>query len=327
MTSKVSWVAGAAGFVGSHLCDDLLDRGHEVVGIDNLATGSLRNLEAARAREGFQFHAKDICEGAFEDLPRPSHIWNLASPASPPHYQRMPIETLMVGSVGSRNLLEVARAEGARYLFASTSEIYGDPLVHPQPEEYWGHVNPVGPRSMYDEAKRFGEALSMAYARSQGVTVRIARIFNTYGPRMALHDGRVVPNFIGQALEGAPLTIYGDGSQTRSFCYVSDTVRGLVLLMLGEERGPVNIGNATEHTILEFAQRIRAHFGQKEGLVFQPLPVDDPRQRRPDISRAAEALGWRPTVDLDDGLEKTIRYFRSLEPAVAVGEPLRIQRA
>jgi dTDP-glucose 4,6-dehydratase len=311
-------VAGAAGFIGSHLCDRLVAAGHEVVGIDNLITGARRNLRQLDSHPGFRFLHHDVTlpihlDGGVDG------VLNLASPASPKDYLAYPVETLEVGSAGTRNLLDLARRHRARFLLASTSECYGDPLEHPQKEEYWGNVNPVGPRSCYDESKRYAEALTMAYHRKYALRTNIARIFNTYGPRMQLDDGRVVPAFIDQALRGRPLTIFGDGLQTRSFCYVSDLVDGLYRLMLSDEVYPVNLGNPVEMTILEFAERIRAAVGSGVEIRFEPLPDDDPRRRRPDISKALRVLGWEPRVGLDEGLPPTIEYFR--EALATAGVP------
>jgi len=305
-------LAGAAGFIGSHLCDRLLAEGHSVVGIDNLITGSLRNLAHLEGRQDFRFLRHDVTQPLDIDGPLDS-VLNLASPASPKDYLGHPIETLETGSLGTRNLLELARRHGASFLLASTSECYGDPLEHPQSESYWGNVNPVGPRSCYDESKRFAESLTMAWHRVHGLRIGIARIFNTYGPRMKLSDGRVVPAFLDQALRGEPVTIFGDGSQTRSFCYVSDMVDGLYRLMLSKERYPVNLGNPDEMTIREFAEYICRLTGARSEIVCMPLPEDDPRRRRPDITRAKEILGWEPRVSLEDGLKKTIDYFRGLQ--------------
>jgi len=302
-------VSGAAGFIGSHLCDRLLEEGHTVMGLDNLLTGSLANLAHLEGNPHFRFVRHDVTQ-PFELDGRVDGVLHLASPASPKDYLRHPLETLEAGSTGTRRMLELTRQSKARFLLASTSECYGDPLVHPQPETYWGHVNPVGPRSCYDEAKRFAEALTMAYHGTHGLPVNIARIFNTYGPRMKLEDGRVVPAFLDQALRGEPLTVFGDGSQTRSFCYVSDMVEGLYRLLLSDERYPVNLGNPSEMTILEFAERIRRLTGTSSPIEFQPLPEDDPKQRRPDISKARRLLGWEPRVPLEDGLRLTIDYFR-----------------
>jgi dTDP-glucose 4,6-dehydratase len=309
-------VAGAAGFIGSHLCDKLVGEGHEVIGLDNLMTGSLANLEHLENNPRFTFRLQNITlpfsiEGPV-DL-----VMNLASPASPKDYLSHPIETLEVGAAGTRRLLDLALEKNARFLLASTSESYGDPLEHPQKETYWGNVNPVGPRSCYDESKRFAEALTMAFHRHYGLATNIARIFNTYGPRMQLDDGRVVPAFIDQALRGAPLTVFGDGSQTRSFCYVSDLVDGLWRLCQSEERYPVNLGNPHEMTILEFASRIIALTGSRSQIEFRPLPEDDPKVRRPDITKARTILGWEPRVQLQDGLRQTIEFFRHKLAAVA----------
>ncbi|HLH43254.1 MAG TPA: UDP-glucuronic acid decarboxylase family protein [Bryobacteraceae bacterium] len=310
-------VSGAAGFIGSHLCDRLLADGHEVLGLDNLITGSARNLAHLTGHPRFRFERCDVA-GRFEFDGPFDCVWHLASLASPKHYLAHPIETLESGSSATRNLLEIAKRDGARFLLTSTSECYGDPLEHPQPESYWGNVNPVGLRSCYDESKRYAEALTMAYHRAHGVRSNIARIFNTYGPRMALDDGRVVPAFLDQALRGEPLTVFGDGRQTRSFCYVSDMVEGLVLLAASEERYPVNLGNPVELTILEFAEQIRRLMGSNLEFVFQPLPSDDPRKRRPDISKAKRILGWEPKVALEDGLRETVQYFKALAAVPAM---------
>ena len=307
-------VSGAAGFIGSHLCDRLLAEGHSVVGLDNLITGARRNLEHLANRPGFHFIEYDVTR----PIELPAHfdrVWHLASLASPKEYLAHPIETLESGSAGTRNMLEIARRDRARFLVTSTSECYGDPLEHPQVETYWGNVNPVGLRSCYDESKRYAEALTMAYHRYYGVRTNIARIFNTYGPRMALKDGRVVPAFLDQALQGQPLTIFGDGTQTRSFCYVSDMIEGLVRLASSEERLPVNLGNPVELTILQFAERIRALMDSKLPIVFEALPEDDPQKRRPDITKAKRVLGWEPKVALEDGLRETVAYFKALAVA------------
>ena len=303
-------ITGAAGFLGSHLCDRFLAGGHEVIGMDNLITGTRRNLEHLEGSPGFTFVEHDVTR--FIDLADPlDGVLHFASPASPVDYHELPIQTLKVGSLGTHNTLGLAQARGARYLLASTSEVYGDPAVHPQPESYWGHVNPVGPRGVYDEAKRFGEAMTMAYHRAHGVDTRIARIFNTYGPRMRPGDGRVVSNFIVQALRDEPLTVYGDGTQTRSFCYVEDEVEGLYRLFLSEEHEPVNIGNPDECTILELAELVREIAGG--GAVRRlPLPIDDPKVRQPDIARARAILGWQPGTSLREGIERTVPYFREL---------------
>jgi dTDP-glucose 4,6-dehydratase len=318
-------VAGAAGFIGSHLCDRLIADGHTVVGIDNLLTGNPANLAALRDEPRFSFREQDITlpftvEGAVDI------VANLASPASPKDYLEHPIETLDVGSTGTRRMLELALEKGARFLLTSTSECYGDPLVHPQVETYWGNVNPVGPRSCYDESKRFAEALTMAYHRKHGVRTNIARIFNTYGPRMKLDDGRVVPAFMGQALRGQPMTVFGDGSQTRSFCYVSDLVDGLCRLMLSDERYPVNLGNPHEMTILQFAEHIRKMTGTTSAIRFEPLPEDDPKVRRPDITKAETLLGWSPKVPLEEGLRHTVEYFRGVQARAGVKTAGEIQR-
>jgi len=301
-------VTGGAGFLGSHLCEALLDRGDEVVAVDNLLTGSRDNIEELFGRDGFVFQRHDVSNYVHVAGPVDA-ILHFASPASPKDYLELPIQTMKVGSLGTHNLLGMAHEKNARFLLASTSEVYGDPDVHPQVEEYWGHVNPVGPRGVYDEAKRFAEALTMAYHRYHGVDVRIVRIFNTYGPRMRPNDGRVVSNFLVQALEGKPITIYGEGDQTRSFCYVDDEVRGILALLDGDEVGPVNIGNPNEFTIRELADLVLEVTGSTSELVFEPLPVDDPTQRRPDISLARRALGWEPQVQLREGLERTAAWF------------------
>ena len=303
-------ISGAAGFIGSHLCDRLLDEGHNVVALDNLITGHRENIAHLRARPGFEFIEHDVCRPA-QVSGKIDRVFHLASLASPVDYLAHPIETLESGSTGTRNMLELAREHGARFLLTSTSECYGDPLEHPQRETYWGNVNPVGLRSCYDESKRYAEALTMAHHRVHGIRTNIARIFNTYGPRMALNDGRVVPAFVDQALRGVDLTVFGDGSQTRSFCYVSDMVDGLLRLSESDERYPVNLGNPVEMTILEFAERIRARFQTPPGIQFKPLPSDDPKIRRPDIAKAKHVLGWEPKVPLDEGLTVTIDYFKS----------------
>jgi len=301
-------VTGGAGFLGSHLCELLLERGNEVVAVDNLCTGRTDNVRHLAGRGDFSFVRSDVSRSVPVSGPVDA-VLHLASPASPQDYLGRPIETLKVGSLGTLHTLELARAHGARYLFASTSEVYGDPHVHPQPEGYWGHVNPVGVRSVYDEAKRFGEALAMAYHREHGLDVRISRTFNTYGPRMRPDDGRVVSNFVVAALSGKPLTIYGDGRQTRSFCYVDDQVRGLAALLDSDHVGPVNIGNPEELTVLELAETVLEITGSPSELLFEPRPSDDPAQRRPDVSLAAEVCGWRPTVGLREGLHRTISWF------------------
>jgi dTDP-glucose 4,6-dehydratase len=310
MSSRRVVVTGGAGFLGSHLCETLLAGGDQVVAIDNLATGRLSNIEHLFGSDGFTFVRHDV--SSYVWVPGPvDAVLHLASPASPKDYLDMPIQTLKVGSLGTHNTLGLAKDKGARFLLASTSEVYGDPQVHPQPESYWGHVNPVGPRGVYDEAKRFAEAMAMAYHRTHGVEVRIARIFNTFGPRLRPGDGRVVSNFLVQALQGDPLTLYGDGSQTRSFCYVDDLIRGLLALLDAGETGPVNIGNPVEHTVRQLAEIILEVTGSSSSLVLEPLPVDDPTQRRPDITLARRLLRWEPAVELSDGLTRTAEWLRS----------------
>jgi len=304
-------VTGAAGFLGSHLCDLLIGKGHAVIGLDNLITGSTRNIEHLAGNKDFQFIKHDVTEYIFISGAVDA-ILHFASQASPVDYLEYPIQTLKVGALGTHKALGLAREKKARFLVASSSEVYGDPLVHPQREDYWGNVNPVGPRGVYDEAKRFGEALAFAYHRTHGVDTKIARIFNTFGPRMRSGDGRVVPNFITQALAGKPLTIYGDGKQTRSFCYVGDLVEGIYRLLVSEVNEPVNVGNPREMTILDFASKIAELTGCGSDIVFEPLPVDDPKVRQPDISRARELLGWEPKVPLEEGLKATIDYFKSI---------------
>jgi dTDP-glucose 4,6-dehydratase len=301
-------VTGAAGFLGSHLTDRLLAAGHSVLGVDNLSTGDLDNLAHLANEARFRFEQRDICQ-TFDPGPV-DYVFNLASPASPPEYLRMGIETLRVGSVGTGNALEIALRHGAGFLHASTSECYGDPLVHPQHEDYWGNVNPVGPRSVYDEAKRYAEALVMAYHRTHGLNTHLVRIFNTYGPRLHPGDGRVISNFMMQALRGEALTVYGEGHQTRSFCYVDDLIEGMVRLSRSYEHLPVNIGNPNEFTILECAQAVLKATGSKSALRFAPLPQDDPARRQPDITRARTLLGWEPQIALADGLNKSLPYFQ-----------------
>jgi len=302
-------VTGAAGFLGSHLSDRLLKEGHEVIGLDNLITGNIRNVEHLSGNPKYQFIKHDVTEYIFLSGPLDA-LLHFASPASPIDYLELPIQTLKVGALGTHKALGLAREKRARFLIASSSEVYGDPLVHPQRENYWGNVNPIGPRGVYDEAKRFGEALTMAYHRSHGVDTKIVRIFNTYGPRMRANDGRVVPAFITQALAGQPLTIFGDGTQTRSFCFVSDLIEGIYRLLLSDLSEPCNIGNPNEMTIREFAEAVLELTGSKSELTYEPLPTDDPKVRQPDIGRAKEKLGWEPKVSLKDGLRETIKYFQ-----------------
>ncbi|HZR19612.1 MAG TPA: UDP-glucuronic acid decarboxylase family protein [Verrucomicrobiae bacterium] len=308
-TQPCSVVTGAAGFLGSHLTDLLLARGHKVIGIDNFVTGTVNNIVHLGGNPNFKFIQQDVTEFIFLDVPV-DYVWHFASPASPVDYLELPIQTLKVGSLGTHKALGLAKHKKARFLLASTSEIYGDPLVHPQPEEYWGNVNTIGPRGCYDEAKRFSEAMVMAYHREHKVQTRIVRIFNTYGPRMRLHDGRVVPAFISQALKNKPITVFGKGAQTRSFCYVSDLIEGIYRLMFSDYDLPMNIGNPAEMTVLDFARQIIEATGSRSKIAFRPLPQDDPKQRRPDITRARRHLAWEPKVDLAQGLVKTIDYFR-----------------
>jgi len=308
-------IAGAAGFLGSHLTDAVLGSGHQVLGVDNLCTGSLENIQHLKTEPDFEFLEHDICVPF--DPKHVDYVFNFASPASPADYMRLGIETLMVGSAGTRNVLEIAKRYGAKFLHASTSECYGDPDQHPQTEEYWGHVNPIGPRSVYDESKRFSEALVTAYCRYEKVDTRLVRIFNTYGPRLQINDGRVISNFLTQALRGDDLTIYGDGSQTRSFCYVSDEIDGILRLSRSEEHTPVNIGNPTEWTILECAKAVLRITGSKSTIVHRTLPQDDPLQRRPDIGKARRLLEWEPKIDLETGLKLSLAYFKTcIEAAV-----------
>ena len=304
-------VTGAAGFLGSHLCDRLLADGHRVIGMDNYITGTPANLAHLLHHPDFQFVCHDVT--TFIEVEGPLEaVMHFASPASPVDYLELPIQTLKVGSLGTHKALGLARAKQTKFLLASTSETYGDPLVHPQPETYWGNVNPVGPRGVYDEAKRFAEAMTMAYHRFHGLDTRIVRIFNTFGPRMRPHDGRVVSNFIMQALKGEPLTMYGDGAQTRSFCYVDDLIEGIIRLFERGTPDPTNIGNPVEFTVRQLAERVLALTGSKSAIVLRPLPVDDPRVRQPDITRARALLGWEPAISLDEGLRRTIEYFRGV---------------
>jgi dTDP-glucose 4,6-dehydratase len=303
-------ITGGAGFIGSHLCERFLAMGHEVVCVDNLITGALGNVEPLRADPRFMFVRHDISHALELDGPV-DNVLHFASPASPVDYLRYPIQTLKVGSLGTHNALGLAKAKSARFLLASTSEVYGDPEQHPQREEYWGNVNPIGPRGCYDESKRFSEAITMAYHRAHNVDTHIVRIFNTYGPKMRLDDGRVLPNFVGQALRGEPLTVYGDGTQTRSFCYVDDLVEGISRLLFTDFHEPVNLGNPAEITILDFAKEILALSGSKSPIDYRPLPQDDPRLRRPDTTRAQELLGWEPRVDRREGLRRTLSYFQA----------------
>lgn len=304
-------ITGAAGFLGSHLCDRFIKDGFKVIGMDNLITGSLKNIEHLFGHPHFEFHKHDVSK--YIHVPGELHyILHFASPASPIDYLKIPIQTLKVGSLGIHNCLGLARAKGARLLIASTSEVYGDPTVHPQPESYWGNVNPVGPRGVYDEAKRFQEAMTKAYHTYHGLETRIVRIFNTYGPRMRLNDGRVLPAFIGQALRGEDLTIFGDGSQTRSFCYVDDLIEGIVRLLFSDYAEPVNIGNPDEITIAQFAEEIIALTGTTQKVIYKDLPIDDPKQRQPDITKARALLNWEPKIDRAEGLKRTYAYFKSL---------------
>ena len=310
-TKKRILITGAAGFLGSHLCDRFIREGYKVVGMDNLLTGNIKNIEHLFPLADFEYYHHDVTK--FVHVPGDlDYILHFASPASPIDYLKMPIQTLKVGSLGTHNLLGLARSKGARILVASTSEVYGDPLVHPQTESYWGNVNPVGPRGVYDEAKRFQESITMAYHTFHQLETRIIRIFNTYGPRMRLDDGRVLPAFIGQALRGEDLTAFGDGTQTRSFCYVDDLVEGIYRLLLSDYAYPVNIGNPDEITIQEFAEEILRLTGSKSKIIYKPLPQDDPKQRKPDITKAKELLGWTPTVSRSEGLKRTLAYFKEV---------------
>ncbi len=306
----ISVVTGGAGFLGSHLSDLLIARGHKVIAIDNFVTGSVDNISHLAGNKNFKFIQQDVTEFLFLQEPV-DYIWHFASPASPIDYLELPIQTLKVGSLGTHKALGLAKEKGAKFLIASTSEIYGDPLVHPQTEDYWGNVNTIGPRGCYDESKRFGEALAMAYHREHRIDTKIVRIFNTYGPRMRINDGRVVPAFISQALQNKPVTIFGDGTQTRSFCYCSDLMEGIYRLMMSDTNLPVNIGNPTEMTMLQFAREIIQATNSRSKIVHKPLPQDDPKQRKPDITRARKILKWEPRVPLAEGLVKTIEYFRA----------------
>jgi dTDP-glucose 4,6-dehydratase len=320
MSKERVLITGAAGFLGSHLCDRFIREGYHVIGMDNLITGDLRNIEHLFRLEHFEFYHHDVSK--FIHVPGElRYILHFASPASPIDYLKIPIQTLKVGSLGTHNCLGLAKSKRARILVASTSEIYGDPLVHPQTEEYWGNVNPVGPRGVYDEAKRFQEAMTMAYHNFHRLETRIVRIFNTYGPRMRLNDGRALPAFIGQALRGEDLTVFGDGSQTRSFCYVDDLVEGIYRLLLSDYYLPVNIGNPSEITLRQFAEEVIALTGTRQKIVYRPLPEDDPKQRRPDITRAREILGWEPRVGRKEGLRITYEYFKSLPPEEWTRQP------
>ena len=320
MERKRVLITGAAGFLGSHLCDRFIKEGYHVIGMDNLITGDLKNIEQFFKLEQFEFYHHDVTK--FIHVPgKLDYILHFASPASPIDYLKIPIQTLKVGAMGTHNCLGLAKAKGARILVASTSEVYGDPLVHPQTEEYWGNVNPVGPRGVYDEAKRYMESITMAYHTFHGVDTRIVRIFNTYGPRMRLNDGRALPAFIGQALRGEDLTVFGDGSQTRSFCYVDDLIDGIYRLLLSDYVMPVNIGNPIEISLKDFAEEILALTGNKVKIVYKPLPVDDPKQRQPDITKAKAILGWEPKVSRAEGLKITYDYFKSLPPEELTKQP------
>lgn len=320
MSNKRVLITGAAGFLGSHLCDRFIKEGYDVVGMDNLITGDLKNIEHLFKLKAFEFYHHDVTK--FIHVPgNLDYILHFASPASPIDYLKIPIQTLKVGAMGTHNCLGLAKAKGARMLVASTSEVYGDPLVHPQTEAYWGNVNPVGPRGVYDEAKRFMESITMAYHTFHQVETRIVRIFNTYGPRMRLNDGRALPAFIGQALRGEDLTVFGDGSQTRSFCYVDDLVEGIYKLLMSDYVFPVNMGNPIEISLLDFAEEVLKLTGTNTKIIFKPLPVDDPKQRKPDITKARQLLGWEPKVDREEGLKLTYAYFKSLPREELVKQP------
>jgi dTDP-glucose 4,6-dehydratase len=320
MEKKTTLITGAAGFLGSHLCDRFIKEGHHVIAMDNLITGDIKNIEHHFSNKDFEFIEYDVTKH-IEIAGKLDYILHFASPASPIDYLKIPIQTLKVGALGTHNCLGLAKAKKARMLVASTSEVYGDPLVHPQNEDYWGNVNPVGPRGVYDEAKRYMEAITMAYHSFHGVDTRIVRIFNTYGPRMRLNDGRALPAFIGQALRGENLTVFGDGSQTRSFCFVNDLVEGIYRLLMSDYHMPVNVGNPDEITLKDFAEEILALTGNKVKIIYKPLPVDDPKQRQPDITRAKQLLGWEPTISRKEGLKITYEYFRSLAPEELSKQP------
>jgi dTDP-glucose 4,6-dehydratase len=323
-SKPVSVVTGGAGFLGSHLTDRLLAEGHKVIAIDNLITGNLANIEHLAGNEDYRFVKHDVSDYIFLPEEKLDFLFHFASPASPIDYLDLPIPTLKVNALGTHNALGLAKAKGATFLLASTSECYGDPLVHPQTEDYWGNVNPIGPRGVYDEAKRFAEAMTMAYHRYHGMDTKIVRIFNTYGPRMRLRDGRVVPAFIGEALTGEPITVFGDGSQTRSFCYVSDLIDGIFRLSQSDFHDPVNIGNPREMTIKQFAEEIQRIVNPDSEIVYKPLPIDDPKVRQPDITRAKKVLGWEPKVEFEEGITKTIEYFRGCIARGMFGERVAI---
>jgi dTDP-glucose 4,6-dehydratase len=326
MSKKRVLITGAAGFLGSHLCDRFVREGYHVIGMDNLITGDLQNIQHLFKLEQFEFYHQDVSK--YIHVPGPLHyILHFASPASPIDYLKIPIQTLKVGSLGTHHCLGLAKAKNARILVASTSEIYGDPLVHPQPEEYWGNVNPVGPRGVYDEAKRFQEAITMAYHSFHKLETRIVRIFNTYGPRMRLNDGRALPAFIGQALRGEDLTVFGDGSQTRSFCYVDDLIEGIYRLLMSDYALPVNIGNPSEITLKDFAEEVIALTGTDRKIIYKPLPADDPKQRKPDITKAKKILQWEPRVGRKEGLKITYDYFKSLPPEEWFKQPKEFKSA